>query len=439
MTTEPQTTPPDGPPAPESVEMPRPTAAPLVLALGMALLAAGVAFGPAFLIVGAAVLVAGLGIWIGQLLPGRGHVHEPLAEPARRPGPVTAAPGSVDRLREGLPGYRLRLPEQVHPISAGLKGGLAGGAVMPVPALLWGLFSGHGIFYPVNLLAGMVLPGIGKMDDAELGQFHLSLALAALVIHVVVSVIVGLIYGVLLPTLPAVPRPVAWGGLLMPILWTGVSYVVMHVANPVLPGLVSWPWFILSQFVFGITMPAVVLGAKRLPAVLAGAVGGLVGGAAMTVPALGWAAASGHGLWYPVNVLAAMVPPGVGNLEAADLGIFHAAWFLAAGVLHVVLSTVFGILYVLVMPRLPPMPAPLAWGGLVLPLLWTGTSYGLMGVVNPALQGKVSWPWFVVSQFVFGVAAAVVVLRSETIHIPPAGRGPDRVADFVAGDEGGTR
>jgi hypothetical protein len=59
-----------------------------------------------------------------------------------------------------------------------------------------------------------------------------------------------------------------------------------------------------------------------------------------------------------------------------------------------------------------------------------------MGVVNPALQEKVSWPWFVVSQFVFGVAAAVVVLRSETIHIPPAGRGPDRVADFVAGEGG---
>ena len=31
--------------------------------------------------------------------------------------------------------------------------------------------------------------------------------------------------------------------------------------------------------------------------------------------------------------------------------------------------------------------------------------------------------------------AAVVVLRSEMIHIPPAGRGPDRVTDFVAGDE----
>src|SRR5262249_41246198 len=58
---------------PDSVEMPRPTAAPVVLALGMTLLAAGVALGTAFLVVGAVVVVTGLSIWIVQLLPGRGH------------------------------------------------------------------------------------------------------------------------------------------------------------------------------------------------------------------------------------------------------------------------------------------------------------------------------------------------------------------------------
>ena len=60
-----------------------------------------------------------------------------------------------------------------------------------------------------------------------------------------------------------------------------------------------------------------------------------------------------------------------------------------------------------------------------------------MGVVNPALQDRVDWAWFIVSQFVFGVAASVVVHRSEKIHIPPAGRGPDRVAELVAGEGGG--
>ena len=29
-------------------------------------------------------------------------------------------------------------------------------------------------------------------------------------------------------------------------------------------------------------------------------------------------------------------------------------------------------------------------------------SFRLMGVVNPLLQQRVDWPWFIVSQFVFG-------------------------------------
>jgi hypothetical protein len=206
--------------------------------------------------------------------------------------------------------------------------------------------------------------------------------------------------------------------------------------NPALSGKVSWPWFIVSQFVFGITMPAVVLGVKRPHPVVAGVAGGLVGGAAMAVPALLWAAASGHGLWYPVNLLAGMVQSGPGAVEVAELGRFHPEWLSVAGAIHAVLSIAFGVLFALVSPRLPTIPAPIAWGGLVLPMVWTGISYGLMGVVNPPLQDNVSWPWFIVSQFVFGLAAAVVVLRSQMVHIPPAGRGPDRVADFVTGDGG---
>jgi len=410
--------------APGSVEMPRPTAAPVVVAAGLTLLGAGVALGPLFLFVGAVLLVAALAIWIAQLLPGRGHVQEPLAEAARRPPTVIGEPGGVEHMRPGMPGYRLRLPQAVHPISAGLKGGLVGGAAMPVPALLWGILTDRGMWYPLNLLAGMALPLPPNMTPQQVEQFlkepHASYLLVGVVIHVMLSVVIGLIYGVLMPTLPAVPRPIAWGGLLMPVVWTGASYVALQVVNPALPEKVSWPWFLLSQLVFGITMPAVVLGAKRLHPVVAGVAGGLVGGAAMAVPAVLWAAASGRGFWYPINLLAGMILPDAGNLELAR---FHADWFLMACAVHAVLSSVFGVLFALVASQLPHMPAAIAWGGLILPLVWTGISYGLMGVVNPVLQQRVDWAWFIVSQFVFGVVAAGVVLRSEMVHIPPAGRG----------------
>jgi hypothetical protein len=421
----------------------------------MAILAAGVPLGTTFVIVGAVVLIAGLGIWIAQLLPGRGHVHESLAEPARRPKPggtgvTPVVLGGVERLQPGMPGYRFRLPQDVHPISAGLKGGIVGGVVMPAPALLWSLLSGHGLWYPINLLAGMVLPGVGQMDISELMQFHASLLLVAVVIHVTLSVVLGLIYGVLLPTLPAVPRPIVWGGLLMPLLWTGTCYILMSAVNPMLAHGVRWPWFIFSQFLYGAVAAIVVMQAdaakrgdgdrsaadrrfaawpiRRLvfpesPAT-AGLCGGIIGGLLMPLPAIVWSLLNGHGFWYPVNLLAGMVFSDLGRRPPEELEQLHASWLIGAVVIHALLSGGFGVIYGLLLPNLPSIPGPVAWGAVVLPLLWTGTCYGLMGVVNPVLQQQVNWPWFVVSQFVFGVAAAVVVFRSEMVHIPPAGRGP---------------
>jgi hypothetical protein len=213
----------------------------------------------------------------------------------------------------------------------------------------------------------------------------------------------------------------------MPLLWTAVSFLLLGVVNPVLYSGVNWFWFIVSQFVFGVVSALVFMTILGLRPVQAGLLSGLAGGLAMPVPALLWGLATGHGIWYPVNLLAGMVVPGLGEAPESELEQFHAAWLAVGIVLHAVLSLGFGSAYGLVLPKLPTIPGPLAWGGMLLPLLWTALSYALMGVVNPLLQDRVDWPWFVVSQFVYGVAAAVVVLRSELVHIPPAGRGPDRV------------
>src|SRR5262245_3291213 len=259
----------------ETLEMPRPTVAPMMLALGLILLAASAPFGLAFVLAGAAILISALGIWVGELLPGRGHCREPLVELALRPSPMAAEPETVEQLRPGMPGYRARLPESVHPLSAGIKGGVIGGLAMPLPAFLYGILSGHGIWYPVNLLAGMVLPNVGAMTVAQLEQFRLPLLLTGIVIHATIAVVFGLLYGVLLPMLPeirrlGIPKSLAWGGILLPLLWTAISYGLMGVANPVLQARVDWPWFIVSQFVFGAVAAFVVDRSEKIPVPPAG-------------------------------------------------------------------------------------------------------------------------------------------------------------------------
>ena len=409
----------------QTVEMPRPNVWPMVLALGIVLAAAGVALNIGFLVAGLVIFVAGLAGWIGQLLPGRGHHHEKLVEPSRRAKPVVATLGQIEQLHPGRPGYRFQLPEKVHPISAGVKGGLLGGLVMPLPALAYGLLSEHhSIWYPVNLLAGMVLPGVENMTLPELRQVHLTLFVVGVLIHAVNSVVFGLLYGVLLPTLPEIPRPLAWGGLLMPLLWTGVSFTVMGIVNPVLAKGVSWQWFIVSQFIFGMAAALVVMRLEPMRRLPAGIIGGLVGGVLMPLPAILWSLANHHGLWYPVNLLAGMVVPGLGKLPEVQLQQYHPEWLATALAIHALLSAVFGLVYGLLLPKLPTIPASVAWGGLLMPLLWTATAFSLMRVVNPVLQQDVDWPWFIVSQFVFGVVSAIVVHRSEKIPVPPAGPGP---------------
>ena len=77
-----------------------------------------------------------------------------------------------------------------------------GGLVMPIPALAYGVLSGHGIWFPINLLAGIVVPGISGETAAQLEQFQLDALVVAIVIHATFSVTFGLLFGVVSPTLP---------------------------------------------------------------------------------------------------------------------------------------------------------------------------------------------------------------------------------------------
>jgi hypothetical protein len=210
---------------------------------------------------------------------------------------------------------------------------------------------------------------------------------------------------------------------------------MMGLVNPLLSKGVEWPSFIAAQFLFGIVAASTITLLKSLSPLKAGLLGGVAGGLAMPIAAIVWGLSSGRGIWYPANLLAAMVLPAMDKLPTAELSRFRPGWLAIALTIHAAMSLSFGAIFGVLMPRFRPIPSNLAWGGLLMPLLWTSVCFGLMGVVNPLLQSRVSWPWFVVAQFVFGVVTAIVVERSERLYIPPSGRGPDSSSPIDAGGQ----
>ena len=75
-------------------------------------------------------------------------------------------------------------------------------------------------------------------------------------IHVFTSAMVGLLYGVMLPMFPR--RPILLGGVIAPLLWTGLLRSVLGIVNPTLDGLIDWRWFTASQIAFGVVAGLVV-------------------------------------------------------------------------------------------------------------------------------------------------------------------------------------
>ena len=242
--------------APATVELPAPTAWPMVLALGVSLIFASLVTNPIVGLVGVVLtLAAGIGWW-RQVLPEPKHERVPLQPLAQRVEAVVRARAGVERLTFGEAGHRVRIPEEVQPISAGVKGGIVGGAVMAVVALAYGLIVQGSPWYPINLLSAVAMPRMAQADIAELRAFNTTALVLGIVAHGLTSILAGLLYAVILPMLPR--RHMLWGGLVAPLLWTGGLWALLGFINPVLNARVDWVWFIISQIAFGLTAGYVV-------------------------------------------------------------------------------------------------------------------------------------------------------------------------------------
>jgi hypothetical protein len=242
--------------APDTIELPAPTAWPMVLALGITLILGGLVTNGIVSAVGIVLaLVAGVGWW-RQVLPEPQVEHVPLRPEAERARPPVPSRAAVARFRLGEAGHRVRIPVEVQPISAGVKGGIVGGVAMAAVALTYGLLVQGSLWYPINLLSAVAIPGLAQADVAELRAFNLTALILGIIAHGLISVLTGLLYAVLLPMLPR--RHMLWGGLVAPLLWTGGLWAVLGVINPVLNARVDWAWFIISQIAFGLAAGYVV-------------------------------------------------------------------------------------------------------------------------------------------------------------------------------------
>src|SRR5882672_11613766 len=244
----------------DEIEVPSPTAWPFILAAGSTLLFAGLVTYAPVSVLGGVLALAGCVGWFREVLPHEHEVRVPVAPDDFR---ASTERRVVERFPVAADQLRVWLPVQTYPVSAGVKGGLAGSVAMAVLACAYGLLKTGSIWYPINLLAAVVYAPSEVPSASQFNSFHPVFFLIAVVLHLVTSILVGLLYGAMLPMFAR--RPILLGGLIAPVLWSGLLYSIMGILNPVLGSHIEWIWFMASQFAFGIVAGLVVVRQSQVP------------------------------------------------------------------------------------------------------------------------------------------------------------------------------
>jgi hypothetical protein len=246
--------------APNQIDVPASTAWPIVLAFGFTLVFAGLLTSASVSILGAILAIAGCVGWFREVFP---HEHEEKVVVVPEEIAARTLRRVVERISIAPDHVRAWLPIETYPISAGVKGGLAGSVAMAALACLYGLLKAGSIWYPINLLAAVVYAPSEVPAASQLNSFHAGLFFLAVALHLVTSILVGLLYGAMLPMFAR--HPIWLGGLVAPVLWSGLLYSIMGILNPVLGSHIDWIWFMASQFAFGMVAGLVVLPQSRVP------------------------------------------------------------------------------------------------------------------------------------------------------------------------------
>ena len=232
--------------------------------------------------------------------------------------------------------------------------------------------------------------------------FGLALLAAGLVTQAVISV-VGLIL--------AVRGAVGWFRDVLPVEQHELVRVrpLEQRARPIIPASRA-----VLQF-----QPGVAGHRVRIPAEIhpysSGINGGIAGGIAMAIVACIYGVIAHRSIWYPINLLAAAAVPSLAKADLAQLTTFNSTGFIVGLISHGVLSILVGLLFAVLLPMLPSRRAAF-WGSLISPLLWSALIWATLRLINPALNARIDWIWFIASQIAFGMTTGYVVHHSKMVE-----------------------
>jgi hypothetical protein len=241
-----------------TVHLPAPTAWPFLMALGVTVMAASLVTSMSLIWLGLFLFVISAVGWFRAVLPHEAHEDIPVSEEIFSFVPEYEKVARIE-INET---HRAQLPLETFPVSSGIKGGIAGGIAMVIPAEIYGILRYHSIWYVVNLLGGA---GVGVWTNPtveEMQRFRLDAFITANVIQGATTLLVGILYGAMLPIWPK--RPILLGGIIAPVAWTGLLYNVLEFVNPFLAERIDWWSFAASQVIFGVVAGYVVSRSGRL-------------------------------------------------------------------------------------------------------------------------------------------------------------------------------
>ncbi len=146
----------------------------------------------------------------------------------------------------------ISVPSHVYPLRAGVIGGALGGAVMALIAMIYGALWLGSPWLPINVVAATVLRDLQAASPAELAQFNANALIVGGILHALLSIGLGTLFALLLPTMPG--SPIIWALTVGPLLWIIATVITLPLVNPLGARVIDWPSFIVAHLAYGLVM-----------------------------------------------------------------------------------------------------------------------------------------------------------------------------------------